>query len=881
MKSRFSNRVLASLILLSLAACGLEVYAFRSLAANSGTPLSFPLFTSPTDINLAVGKRVVTPAWGVNPEQSLRGFYSPTVTVRPDIVSNTATFTSTALPSVTPTYTPSYTPTTAVNTNTPTKTSPAAGPSDNEITNLPPGAQAPVQSMQTNVSAPLTSRLSVNVYDPENRPLDVTFYGRPLQAVNNPDFTIIVIPDPQYYSLMYPAIFNAQTEWIVNNRDSSNIIYVASLGDHVEVPEDPAQWMNAHAALNILDNAGVPYGLAAGNHDGAPSGTQNFNAYFGVTRFQGKPHYGGHYGNDNDNHFDIFSASGLNFIVIYIEYDPGMTSTKHPVLQWANGLLQTYRDRRAIVISHDMLQGESSNAFTSQGQTIYNALKVNPNLFLMLGGHLDVAARRTDTHNGNTIYTLRSDYQYVDSQRSGYLRIMRFSPADNMIDVSTYSPTQGKFYDKTDAGQSNFNLPYNMEGADFAVIGQVNGVASGGTASVSWTNLDASKPYQWFVTVSDGTFQTASDIWKFTTTAANLPPVAGDQAVTTNEDTALPITLAATDANGDLPSYSVIVPPSHGSLTGTAPNLLYTPQVDFHGADSFSFQASDGKVNSNTATVTITVKDVNDVPICLDVSLQTHNDETGQVDPACVDKEGDKLNYFIVDQPAHGTASATNRKLQYEPQAAYSGSDSFTYKTNDGIADSNVATVNVTVSSANGAPIAENQSVVTFEDVAIDIRLIGNDPDQDPLTYFVVNGPSHGTFEDSTYIPAANFNGDDSFTYQVNDGELSSNIATVTITVKPVNDTPVSAADDYAIKRNRSLEVPAPGVLVNDQDIEGAVLTATLVKGCSHGTLELKSDGSFVYTPGQDFSGEDAFTYQVSDPDGASSVNTVTIKVRS
>ena len=205
----------------------------------------------------------------------------------------------------------------------------------------------------------------------------------------------------------------------------------------------------------ILDPSNVPYGLTAGNHDGAPSGTANFNTNFGVSRFTGKPWYGGHYGSDNDNHYSLFSASGLDFIVIFIEYDDSMTTTDHPVLDWANSLLQTNSDRRAIVVSHNMLSG---NNFSTQGQTIYDALKANPNLFLMLGGHLDVAGQRSDTYLGNTVYTLRSDYQNVDSQQSGYLRIMRFSPSDDMIYVRTYSPTQNKDYDKSDAAQNNFNL---------------------------------------------------------------------------------------------------------------------------------------------------------------------------------------------------------------------------------------------------------------------------------------------------------------------------------------------------------------------------------------------------------------------------------------
>ncbi|HEY3311515.1 MAG TPA: LamG-like jellyroll fold domain-containing protein [Anaerolineales bacterium] len=394
------------------------------------------------------------------------------------------------------------------------------GATFNATVNLPPTAPelfSPLNNA-TNVSTPVT--LSVNVTDPENHPLDVTFYGRPIQGAAGPDFSLVVIPDPQYYASTYPSIYNAQMNWVANNKTSSSIVFVAGLGDNVDVASNATQWTNAANAWDILDTAGVPYGLTAGNHDGAPSATATFNSYFGTQRFTGKSWYGGHYGSDNDNHYELFTASGLKFIVIFIEYDDGMTAIDHPVLQWANGLLQTNGDRQAIIVTHNLLNGGTSTTFSTQGQTIYNALKANPNLFMILGGHLDVAARRTDVFNGNTVYSLRSDYQSLDSQQSGYLRIMRFSPADDMIYVRTYSPTQNKDYDKADAAQNNFVLPYVMGGAGFSVIGTAAAVASGRTASVSWSGLDPAAQYEWFAIASDGTHQTSSDSWNFTSAPA-------------------------------------------------------------------------------------------------------------------------------------------------------------------------------------------------------------------------------------------------------------------------------------------------------------------------------------------------------------------------
>ena len=296
------------------------------------------------------------------------------------------------------------------------------------------------------------------------------------------DFTIAVIPDPQYYASAFPEIYSAQMQWLADNRAAQNIVFVASLGDNVDSAADLRQWSNADAAYRILDAAGLPYGLAAGNHDGAPAATQAFNTFFGAYRFASQPTYGGHYGDDNDNSYALFEASGLKFIAIFIEYDEGMTSTNHPVLDWAGRLLQMHSDRRGIVVSHNLLESGISNAFSSQGKTIYEALKDNPNLFLMVGGHWDVAARRSDTYRGNTVYTLRSDYQFQENFKSGYLRILRFSPVRNRIYVSTYSPTQQKYH--PDRRENSYSLIYDMGGSGLPGIARRSEARRDGSCTV-------------------------------------------------------------------------------------------------------------------------------------------------------------------------------------------------------------------------------------------------------------------------------------------------------------------------------------------------------------------------------------------------------------
>ncbi|MBK5268344.1 MAG: tandem-95 repeat protein, partial [Acidimicrobiia bacterium] len=231
---------------------------------------------------------------------------------------------------------------------------------------------------------------------------------------------------------------------------------------------------------------------------------------------------------------------------------------------------------------------------------------------------------------------------------------------------------------------------------------------------------------------------------------------------------------------------------SHGTLSGTAPNLTYTPALNYNGSDSFTFKVNDWAVDSNESTVSITVTPVNDAPVAIDQSVSTAEDTAVAVTLAGSDVDGDGLTYSVLAVPTHGTLSGTAPNLTYTPAADYSGSDSFTFKVNDGAVDSNTATVSITVTAVNDAPVANNLSVFTAEDTAVAVTLTASDIDSGSLTYSVVGGPGHGTLSGTaptlTYTPAANYFGPDSFTFKANDGTAGSNTATVFITVTPVTD---------------------------------------------------------------------------------------------
>ena len=151
------------------------------------------------------------------------------------------------------------------------------------------------------------------------------------------------MPDTQFYSANYPDIYTSQTQWIVDNKNALNIAYVAHVGDIVDNSDQTSQWQNAVTAMELLENPGtteltdgIPYGVVPGNHD---EPTENYNNYFGVSRFQGRGYYGGGYpSGSNDNNYTLFSAGGMDFIVINIEY----LTPAAGVLQWADSLLKTH-----------------------------------------------------------------------------------------------------------------------------------------------------------------------------------------------------------------------------------------------------------------------------------------------------------------------------------------------------------------------------------------------------------------------------------------------------------------------------------------------------------------------------------------------------------
>lgn len=250
---------------------------------------------------------------------------------------------------------------------------------------------------------------------------------------------------------------------------------------------------------------------------------------------------------------------------------------------------------------------------------------------------------------------------------------------------------------------------------------------------------------------------------------------------------------------------------------------------------------------------------------------------------------GAALEAVLVAGPAHGTLTlGADGSFVYQPAPGYTGNDSFSYRASDGQTSSGPATVTITI-TPNRAPVAGNNYYTARMNAAFMVAAPGPlaedwDANGDPLTASLVAGPAHGTLVFNadgwfTYTPNPGYQGRDQFTYRASDGQAASNTATVEINVVP-NAVPVPLGDVYAVNAGRNVDIHAPGVLLNDMDVDGDRLTAILVDGPQHGTLAFNADGSFSYLPEDGYIGDDQFTYRTNDGYDQSAVATVTIQVK-
>jgi hypothetical protein len=394
------------------------------------------------------------------------------------------------------------------------------------------------------------------------------------------DFSLVHLTDTQYLSEgaveqetaaereVWASAYRDVAQWVADNADDRKIAYVAHTGDIIEnnirSATSPAEVDRARAEFEvssqvqeIIEASGVPNGVVAGNHDNQ-TGTQvgagsMYNEFYGPARYEAlsqgweSASYGGPWrAGDNENHYDLFSAGGLDFVVVGLSY--GVTREE---TAWASSVFERYPDRNGILLTHDYLQpstavdGRDAALSPVDGVTLYNTVVAeNPNVFLVLGGHrhgVGTNVKDAGHGSGDAVVEMLADYQFytVSADRLGLTEVGGYAPGDQLrfgasffrmlqfdvdaglMTVDTYSPLLDEFgateYDdeqRYDGSEDDTVVPVDLTSRTTTVstdslaayvphreIGQRT-VASGDTATVGWKGLRRDTAYAWVVTAT-------------------------------------------------------------------------------------------------------------------------------------------------------------------------------------------------------------------------------------------------------------------------------------------------------------------------------------------------------------------------------------------
>lgn len=452
------------------------------------------------------------------------------------------------------------------------------------------------------------------------------------------------------------------------------------------------------------------------------------------------------------------------------------------------------------------------------------------------------------------------------------------------------------------------------------------------TPATNYAISPVTLPYR--VNDNDGATSNTANI-TITITAVNDAPEAKPDAVTGNEDAVSTINVVSNDidVDGTINASTVDLEPGSAGIQNTATIsggtisvspaglVTFTPTVNFYGQTTASYTVNDnGGATSNTTTITFTVNAVNDPPIANNDITSANENETvtlnvvandididGTINAATVDLNPAAGGIQITRTVTAGTFTVSAGVVTYVPATNYNGLASITYTVQDDAGTaSNAATITVTVASVNSDPVAVNDAATTNEDTPVSLNVVTNDNDPDgtinaatvdlnTATAGIQNSftSTDGTYTVNasgvvTFTPASNFNNPSSVTYTVNDNVgATSNVATIAITITPVNDPPVANNDAASTPEKTAVTI---NVVANDTDVEGALDPSTVDLDTSTpgiqnsrtvtnvGAYTVSNTGIVTFTPGPTFSGATTLNYRVNDSGGATS-NAATISI--
>ncbi|WP_228733021.1 tandem-95 repeat protein [Pseudoalteromonas ostreae] len=508
-------------------------------------------------------------------------------------------------------------------------------------------------------------------------------------------------------------------------------------------------------------------------------------------------------------------------------------------------------------------------------------------------GTLTVSVTQTDTA-GNTSPAATSSITLDNTTPTGHA----VSVDQSLINADNESAMSVSFTGLEGSG----SLSYQISDGSNSVTG--NATISAVTQQI--TGIDVTTLAEGVLTfsaiVTDTAGNASAAVTATVTKKYNVVPVlSGSPSTTTAEDAAYSFIPTLTDSDTqDTHTFSIINKPSWASFDTSTGELAGTPQNEDVGSyAAITISVNDGTDSASLTPFTLEVTNTNDAPVGQNFAFNLDEAATltvalanGLLSNASDDDAGDTLSAELVSQPQFGSVSLnSDGSFSYQHDGSENHGDSFTFQVSDSAgALSAVQTVTLTVAPVADAPVAMDDSATTAEDTPVNFSLVANDSDaEDDLVVAsaaIVLPASKGTVSITngiaTYTPNSNVTGTDTFTYTVKDAALNtSTAATVTVTITPVNDLPEVQAISLSVDEDTASAVTNVRSLASD--VEDTIPTGSinLVRAPSSGQVVFdQAAGTLVYTPDANVTGQDSFTYTITDSEGGVSLpGTVTVNI--
>ena len=432
-----------------------------------------------------------------------------------------------------------------------------------------------------------------------------------------------------------------------------------------------------------------------------------------------------------------------------------------------------------------------------------------------------------------------------------------------------------------------------------ANTGPINGTISfnnDGTFNYSPdANFNGTDSFEYAITDVDGSSTTATAT--ITVVAVNDAPVIDNPIADQSSEDSDVISLDVSDNFSDLESDTLTFRASGlpggltinrttGVISGTIDSSASQGGPNSDGNYVVRVTANDGNRGRVTDTFTYSVANIAPTPTDDEFIINEDTPLNGDVSVNDSDPDGDTTSFSATTQPSNGTLIwGVNGRFTYTPDADFTGTDRFTYQTTDADGATEIAEVTINVRAVNDAPVANDDTVTIDEDTSVNIDVLDNDFDQenDELTVSIVSQPINGTVRVNpdgsvTYRPNGDFNGTETFEYEICDPSGECDTAMVTVLVTPVNDVPIANDDNFVTNEDTPLMGSVAG---NDIEVDGETLTFTLTSPPTEGDISFNDDGTFTYIPAENFNGPVTFEYEACDSSGLCDTALVTINVTS